>query len=185
MNSLTLSYINDEHDKPDENEDEEQQLSIKHKFHGIVYRLYSKLNKYYYIGSTENSINIRLKKHIQSHKQYIKNKCIQCSSVLILDYEDWNYEILYQGYFTNKYELKKKEDTYINLTNPFCVNIRRAFITPEQKRQYNIQYNRKYNKQYYNNNKQYYKDYYKNNIERYKENYQKQKLKQKLQQSTI
>jgi putative endonuclease len=61
----------------------------------FAYILYSKTLDKYYIGSTEGSIDIRLKKHLSNHKGFTGKA------------KDWI--LVYQEEFSNKQEALKRE----------------------------------------------------------------------------
>lgn len=130
---------------------------------------------YFYIGSTAGDLRRRLWQHRHSKKtgcaKHIqKNTSDECRIILVEEYpcEDKN-------------QLRRKEDEHIqiHMANEFCLNVVRAFTTPEEKADYyrqwrkdNIETINQKDKEYAKLNetrlKEYRRQYYENNKDRIK-----------------
>ena len=114
---------------------------------GKIYKIYSKtLNNCYY-GSTVQSLNERLSKHIYEFKKQ-KGKC----SELVLKYND--YEMILVELFpcTSKKQLLEREGYYQR--NFKCVNKQIAGRTKKEWYEYHKEELKIKNKQYYENHKE-------------------------------
>lgn len=101
---------------------------------GCVYKLYNTENNKYYVGSTIQKLNRRLKDHrnqannsTRQSKLYVEMRLIGC--------DKWYIEELKEININNKIELIKYENDFINLTDINCLNcINSQFkIEPNQK----------------------------------------------------
>jgi hypothetical protein len=135
---------------------------------GIVYKLFN--NDKNYFGSTTTTLEERLERHF-NHLRYWKNtKKKFCSSYTILE-GDYQILILEEGEYDNERELKKREDWFI--LNNECVNIRRAFLSDEER----IEKAKKRVIEYRAKNNGYWKAYYQANKVKY--NNQRQEARKK------
>ena len=140
-----------------------------------IYKLWSPSKNLVYYGSTVQSLAQRLTKHKNSYKTYNENNTRYCTSILILECEDYKMELLEEYPCNNKSQLLTKEGEYIK--NNECVN---KVVAGREKKEYSREYriNNKekrteYNKQYNIDNnervKEYHKEYRINNKEKRRE----------------
>jgi hypothetical protein len=108
---------------------------------------------HFYIGSTINELRVRFQQH----------RCCSKTEVNRTIYNHINGEwdkvriILIEAFeCTNRSELNKKEDEYIQkeLDNPLCLNRYRAFQTDEEYKKYKKEYLQEYGANYYQKNKE-------------------------------
>jgi len=104
---------------------------------GRIYKLTSPNTNMVYIGSTTETLNSRLRKHIYDMKR--KNS----SSRHVLEKGDFKIELIEEVYVESKDDLRKIEQNWIEKT-PNAVNKIRAFdVNPkEQKKEYDREHNR-------------------------------------------
>jgi hypothetical protein len=105
---------------------------------GKIYVIKSKQTDDVYIGSTIRTLKIRLSKHKNDYKRYMRGKTNYISSFEILKYADCYIELICKYPTNSKKELEIKEGLIIKNT-PNCCNERIAGRTP---------------KEYYNDNKE-------------------------------
>ena len=142
---------------------------------GYIYKIVDNTNDNIYIGSTIHTLHNRLLEHKRHYTKYQKDKCIAyTSSFDIIKNDDYKIELLETIEFSDKKDLRKLEQTYIE--NNECINKINAFATDElkikqkndsSKKIYNTSekrrtYIKNYNNEYYDNNKEYYSNYHKN-----------------------
>jgi len=142
---------------------------------GIIYRIfYGDLS---YVGST-----IDLKKRIRTHINNYKNNIKNCSSKKIICYDDFEVEVLAEIYYVenkNDINLRILEQEYME--QYVCVNKLRAFLSKEERKEYQKsdkykEYRKEYDKEYQKSNKykEYQKDYEKSDKRKeYKKEYEK------------
>ena len=88
---------------------------------GVIYRIYDNTNGNIYYGSTIQSLSNRMASHKMSYKKWIKgDKRQSCKSFEIIKNGDYDYNIVEEVEFENKYELHNRERYYIE--NNECVN---------------------------------------------------------------
>lgn len=88
---------------------------------GIIYKLYNTENDKYYVGSTIQKLNRRLKDHrnqannsTRQSKLYLEIRSINCDKWFIKELKEIN--------INNKIELIKHENDFINLMDINCLN---------------------------------------------------------------
>ena len=133
---------------------------------GKIYKLWSPSKNLVYYGSTIETLAQRLAKHKSSHKNNLR--C--CSSILILECEDYKMELVEEYPCNNKQQLEKKEGEYIK--NNYCVNKNVVGRTPQEYYEANKEYYQEKSKNYYQENKEkrneYLKKWRENNPEKVK-----------------
>jgi len=141
---------------------------------GYIYKIVDNTNDNIYIGSTEDTLHNRLLQHKRNYTNYNKNNKNYTTSIDIIKNDDYKIELLETIEFSDKKDLRKLEQTYIE--NNECINKNNAFATDElkikqkndsSKKIYNTSekrriYKKNYNNEYYDTNKEYYSNYYKN-----------------------
>lgn len=98
-----------------------------------IYKIVDNTNNNIYIGSTcEPTLARRLALHVRNYKYYLKNNIRYISSVEILKNDDYDIILIENINCINKDELHKRERFFIE--NNECVNMRRPFITKNDKK---------------------------------------------------
>ena len=116
---------------------------------GKIYKLWSPSTGLTYIGSTCQSIAMRLAGHVRSKKCHDSGKSLNyLTSYEILDYNDYRIDLLEEYPCENRMQLNKREGEII--TQIDCINKNIAGRTQ---------------KQYYEDNKEKIKQYYEDNKE--------------------
>ena len=157
-----------------------------------IYKIISIYTLMIYIGSTTQSLSKRLGEHKTNYKKG-RNK----SSKHIIKLGGYKIILIHNFNCNNRDELRAEEQRVMDLyKREDLVNYIKAYLTPEQKKEYDKQYNeanketiQEYNKQHYENNKQKIqenrKKYYENNkqkiLEKHKQHYENNK--QKIQEN--
>ena len=95
---------------------------------GLIYLIES--NGLKYVGSTKQTIHNRFRKH-------------DCWSLYDMNKDDYSYKILEEVEYDNKYELRLREQHYINIVD--CCNKNNAYLGNNKKES---------DKQYYEKNKE-------------------------------
>jgi hypothetical protein len=147
---------------------------------GITYEIRDKSNPdLVYYGSSELSLDERIKSHLRDYNTWKKTGKNYCSSFKILGQNNYKYDIIDIVYFDTKYELREYERLLIE--DQTCVNER----IPNRTHAEWLEANPNYNAEWYQNNKDKIKersaDYYQVNKEYFKEYYQQNKEKIKKQ----
>jgi hypothetical protein len=104
----------------------------------IVYALTCKDPTKIYFGSSMNTKEERYSKHKANHKLWKDGKSYYCASVEL--FEIGNVEIHIVMDCPGVSELQLREIEQIFLDNCECVNIMNAFITEDQRKEYNKKY---------------------------------------------
>ncbi len=130
---------------------------------GKIYKLYSVSNKdLVYYGSTIETLNTRLIKHIYKYKNNSS-----CTSKKVLAAGDYKMELIENFPCNSKAELERREGEYTK--NNKCVNERIAGRTKKEYNEDNKEHKKQYDKEYYKKNKELIaekgKEYYENNKE--------------------
>ena len=86
---------------------------------GRAYAIRSHQTKDLYIGSTTQTLSMRMARHRCVYKRYLNQAYHYVTSFEILQYESY-IELLFKGEFESKDELRKKEVEYIREME--CVN---------------------------------------------------------------
>ena len=112
----------------------------KNRIQRRVYKLSSpSLPNMVYYGSTSQTINVRLSKHLSSYRRWKDGKPKFCASFSIFDAcNDYVMEELLVVDDCTKREIEARENTYI-ISNP-CLNRKKAYKTAEEKRKENRKY---------------------------------------------
>jgi len=115
---------------------------------GKIYRISCLDTGKYYIGSTIRTIEERLYKHKHSYKYYLNGKYHYVSSFDVLENNNYVIELVEEYSCNNKRELNQRESIYIKkcIDDELCVNKRRAFITDEERKEYDKKYGKEYNR---------------------------------------
>lgn len=91
---------------------------------GYVYKISSPSTEKCYIGSTCDSIKLRLQRHQSAFRAYSNNKMtLYTSSFEIIKFNDAIVEELEEVTFTERIELLKREHHYILNNVGLCVNM--------------------------------------------------------------
>jgi len=146
---------------------------------GKIYKLQCE-DGYFYIGSTIQVLSQRL----GTHKKQCKTETSRIyQHINEIGWDKVRIVLIENVCCNNREELVKKEDEYIrqNRDDAFCLNMRVAFQTEEQKRDYQIEKARRRwdeNKENMKKvNAEYYKTYYQQNKEKIKERSKKYREK--------
>tara|TARA_R110001606_G_scaffold3605_1_gene16115 strand:- start:139 stop:780 length:642 start_codon:yes stop_codon:yes gene_type:complete len=138
---------------------------------GKIYKIVDNTNDDIYIGSSTESLIIRLTKHKSDYKRYLEGKRNYVSSCDIIKNNDYKIELLELYPCNNRNELEARERLFIE--NNICVNKR--IPSRNQKEYYEINKVKiiERTKQHYIKNKkqiqEYHKEHYKLNREHLKE----------------
>lgn len=89
---------------------------------GQIYKIISDKTDKIYIGST----TLKLNKRMNIHKYDYKHNRYNCSSSVILQYDDAKIILIEKYPCDNKIDLRKKEQDVIN-NNSNCINKRNSF----------------------------------------------------------
>jgi len=137
---------------------------------GFIYKLVDNTNGNQYYGSTTQRVAQRVTGHRWNLKMHDEKRC---TSYNILKNGDWRYETVEKFMYNDKFELRNREQYYIE--NNECVNKQRAYNSPE----YNKQREKEYRIKYYHDNIEQIKEYreaHKGESSQYKKEwYEKQK----------
>jgi len=111
---------------------------------GRVYIIRSTCTSDVYIGSTEETLRIRLQKHESKFRSHLNEKHNYCTSYELICQDDYWIELLEEMQFDEDSELVAVEQLYIN-ADPNCVNKNlsnnvapRTLRYREYKRAYNL-----------------------------------------------
>lgn len=123
---------------------------------GVIYKIFK--DDLVYFGSTTQ----KLKKRILSHRNFKKNNT--ASKKLFFNDDGTKcetqptVEILEEIFFNNVRELHQKENIYIKENK--CLNVRKAYLTPEEKKEMFIKSKKEYLLRYPERRKETCKKYY-------------------------
>ena len=117
---------------------------------GRVYAIRSHQTNGIYIGSTTQSLSMRMAGHRRDYKRYLDGKTNYVTSFEIVQHESY-IELLFEGDFESKGALRKKEGEYIRELE--CVNKCVAGRTPQEYRDANDDKISEYKKQYHETNR--------------------------------
>lgn len=106
---------------------------------GKIYRIQC-IDGYYYIGSTTQKLIYRFNHHKQTAK---RDKTQFYNHMNQLGWEHATIELLEEYPCQVKQELSKREDEYIteHKEDPFCLNVNRAHLTVDERKEQAKQYN--------------------------------------------
>jgi len=137
---------------------------------GITYEIRDKSNPdLVYYGSSELSLEDRIKAHLDQFKYWKKNGKNYCYSFKVLELGNWKPTLLKIVFFTIKWELWEQERHLIEYQT--CVNNNIPNRTKEEYREDNKEYIKKQKADYYEANKDKFKDYYQENKEKINEQF--------------
>lgn len=119
---------------------------------GKIYIIKSKQSDKVYIGSTTQSLNVRLRCHKKDYKLYLEGKRSFLTSFEIIKFEDCCIELLEEYPCENKNQLHKREGEFIKIYN--CVNKRVAGRNQKERRTENCIEFKKKCQDYYLKNKE-------------------------------
>lgn len=154
---------------------------------GKIYKIISNKTNDVYIGSTIQSLSVRLAGHRKLYKSYLGGKSNYITSYDILKYDDVKIILIEECPCDNREQLLAREQYHID--NMDCINKNRAIILLSNKEYYKEQYQKalknnpnlhkdKYQKELKrnpNHNKDNYERQLKNNPNLHKERYEKYK----------
>jgi len=114
--------------------------------YGYVYRMVSPNTGRTYIGSTTSDPKNRISVHKSSYRNWLKGDCLSyiCRSKDILRDIDWFWEVIAQGEFESRKELRKAEAYWMGFEPNKLVNKNNCGGIEDFK---------KYHSEYYRNNK--------------------------------
>ena len=92
---------------------------------GKIYKLTDNTNGNIYIGSTTQTLNRRLQKHIYSYNTFLKTKKGYLSSCEIIKNNDYTIELICDYPCDTNRELEEKEQEYIDMYD--CINKSRSY----------------------------------------------------------
>ena len=107
---------------------------------GKIYKIISNETDEVYIGSTTQTLSLRLGGHKRNYKKYLNNKYSYTTSYNILKYDDVKIILIEECPCDNREQLLKREQYYID--NMDCINKNRATIshlTKEENGKYKYQ----------------------------------------------
>ena len=87
---------------------------------GRLYKIMDKTNDNIYIGSTTQTLSMRLKGHVNDYTKFLNGSTKFLSSFFVLENNFYCIELIEEIEFKNKKELLHKEGFYIR--NLKCVN---------------------------------------------------------------
>ena len=150
---------------------------------GIIYKITSKNTGRCYIGSTVQKLSMRMGGHRRDYKKYKKGSKKYCSSYIVFEDGNIEYECIAKNPCENSKQLRKAEGFYQKKYE--CVNIRIEGRTKKEYCEDNKQKISKHRKEYRLENKQKIKEYYQENKQKIKEYYQenKEKIKEYYQEN--
>lgn len=88
---------------------------------GKIYAIRSHVSREVYIGSTIQSLNIRISEHRSRFKSYLNGEHNYISSFELIKYEDHYIELIESYEYSNRRELHKREGE-IMISSENCVN---------------------------------------------------------------
>lgn len=136
-----------------------------------IYKIWSVQTDEVYVGSTTQSLAMRMGKHRSNHRCYQGQKCKYTTSFKILDYGDAKIELIETFKCSSREELMAREGYYIRKLD--CVNKHIMGRTNKEYREDNEERIKQHKKQYYKDNsertKQNSKQYYEDNREKVKQ----------------
>jgi hypothetical protein len=139
---------------------------------GKIYSIRSHQTDEIYIGSTTQSLSVRMAEHRRNYKKYLNGKNNYFTSFKILEFDDAYIELIEEFPCVSKMHLEKREGEVIRKMEN-CVNRRIAGRTRKEYKQDNKEhfkeYAKQYNKQYYEANKEQIKEHQKQYYEANKE----------------
>jgi len=146
---------------------------------GRIYKIYRDADKKtVYIGSTFKTLCIRFSNHKSKFKRYLNGKCPFVSSFDIVKFNDADIHLIKEVEVKDKNELRQIEDDFITIYNDLgfnIINIRRAFTTQNEKKEYFKQYYKQYCEQHKEQHKEYYEQHKEEQKEQNKEYYEQHK----------
>ena len=157
--------------------------------YGKIYKIWTDNSDDVYIGSTIQTVSMRMVKHRSRYKYFLKTGKGYCTSYILLEQGAIHYKLIEKYPCENKQQLCKREGYWQKKIT--CVNKEIAGRTKKEYYQDNklkiSKYHKEYNKEYYQDNKlkisKKNKEYYQDNklkiLKRQKEYDQKNKLKRK------
>ncbi len=142
-----------------------------------IYKIFSKTSDLVYYGSTTQTVAMRMASHRSHYKKWLKNGKKYTTSFLILEHDDWEYEMVCKCPCNSVQELRRIEGGYIKKNK--CVN---KMVAGRNAKEHYIDNKEKLKKKakiYQGKNKEKYKEY----GETYrKENKEKLKEQRKIYQ---
>ncbi len=105
-------------------------------FIGYVYELYSNIDSFYYIGSTVKALNIRFAQHKYDSKHRPNWRVYRHFNAI--GWQHIQIRLIMRDMFASKEELHKLENDFLIpcKDDEFCLNSNAAYLTQEEKLQY-------------------------------------------------
>ena len=99
-----------------------------------TYKIISGIDQYFYIGSTCTQLCKRL--YVHKLRARLKQKSNLYQHFNKIGINHMNISLIEEQCLDNKEQLRREEDMVIqyNFSNEFCLNMRRAFTTEEEKK---------------------------------------------------
>ena len=99
-----------------------------------IYAIKSFQSEFVYIGSTKLPIKLRFAIHKAQYKKHLANSYPFLTSFNIISYPDCYIVLLDEFPYTDKLQLRIKENEYIQQHRRYAVNKNRAYLSPSNKR---------------------------------------------------
>jgi len=136
---------------------------------GKIYKLTSPHTDKVYIGSTKQSLNERLCKHVSQYKAFQQGQQSYISSIKLIELGDYNIELIENFPCDGKDELLSREGYHMRQYGERCVNRCQAGRTKEMYREENKPKIQEYMKVYQQVNKDKLQEYKKNYFQKNKD----------------
>lgn len=140
----------------------------------------------FYIGSTTQTLSMRLKNHRSKSKEYSRKDTPLYKHFNHIGWSSCSIELLVEDKFENKKALFETENVYIckHIGNQQCLNHSRPTITKEEKQQRDQIYGKKHREENKESDYQRVVEWRKNNPEKYaeqvKRSVEQQRIKREL-----
>jgi hypothetical protein len=100
-------------------------------FNSKIYKIVCNITGDIYIGSSYDTLEVRLGQHKYNYKRFMECGYHFISSFKIIEKQDYTIELICSYPCENNTELRKEEQRHIDMNE--CVNIKRAYISEEDR----------------------------------------------------